>query len=350
MQTALFEPNPADAGDPDSVRAEMVREAKQVCELSPRPFEFGKQLVELEMKYDRSVTEILREVAKKGRKRSKLTSFMKLYRVYWDFLSDEMNQLKDPVALRLADSILLPGDKLTRHSPPITDARCKMPRRDALDSALNGSAESLAILFRNNCMQVRAFGNETDIESWFDGVQGDFAGKHNLRPLAEQVAFGKALGAVDRVFYGDALGVLVLVELKDSVNFQDVGQALGPRSELVEHSIGIGATEMKTARLYPASRKRPRNVGSGAKYIRYSSVEVWLVGQVFDASAYYAAKGQTLSFFKITADKQIEGPVRAAHMTLDEWCAFAYGRRTNETCRRPSDSGELDLTAGPIEL
>jgi hypothetical protein len=107
---------------------------------------------------------------------------------------------------------------------------------------------------------------------------------------------------------------------------------------------------MKRARLYPASRKRPRNIGSGAKYIPYSSVEVWLVGQVFDASAYYVAKGQTLSFFKITADKQIEGPVRAAHMTLDEWRAFAYGRRPNGTCGRPSGSGELDLMAGRIEL
>jgi hypothetical protein len=329
----------------------MVREAKQACAPSIPPFEVGRRLVELERKHHRSARPILRkEVNIKGRRWGKLNSFMKLYHAYRHFPADEMNRLEDAVAVQLADSIVS-GVKVIHGGRRIMDDECNMDRRAALNLALNSSAENLRILIRNQCTNVPAFRDERGIESWFERARGDFARKHNLRPLAPQVAFGKALGAVDHVFYGDALGVLVLVELKDSVHFQDVGQALGFRNELVENSQERTDSKMKTAVLYLASKNHPdRFSSSQAKHVDYCSVDVWLVGQVFDPSAYYAAKGQALSFFKITADKQIEGPVRAAHMTLDEWCAFAYGRRPNEPCGRQSRSGELDLTAGRIEL
>jgi len=119
------------------------------------------------------------------------------------------------------------------------------------------------------------------------------------------------------------LSVLILLELKDSVNYQDIGQVLGQRNGLLEKSKTATNSKERMARLYPEHKKVPGKFTESKEIkIKFYDVEVWLVGQVFDDSAYYAAKGQNIFLFKITNDMQIKGPVYAGNLTRTQFEEF----------------------------
>jgi len=185
----------------------------------------------------------------------------------------------------------------------VVDEVCRMPRREALDLALGEiSAESLQTRLQTGGKV--AFRNEREIDRWFLSNVNDFARDHYLTHIGSQLDVwpGRIIPSIDHVFLKPVEGrdVLVLVELKDSVNYGDIGQVLAQRNGLLEGSRVDGGGGVRIS-LYQRKMKKK------APYQRdVYEVEIWLVGQTFEQAVYFAAVNQPIHCFRITEDKRIE--------------------------------------------
>jgi len=311
--------------------SQLVKSIEEKASSNISAFELGGWLDSLDRQLSnsrihKSLTYLLdHEVRVKGRKTTMLKSFRRLYRVYRDFPPDVMSKLSDQIAHRLSQNILL--SRRVRPGSVISDDMCRMPRQRALDIALSEtSPESLQARLRGTTGQATAFKNEREIELWFKDYKEELARQFGIEFVVSKSAAGRALGDMDHIFQRKTVdsSTLILVELKDTVNFQDVGQALGQRNEVLEKSEATSKNNYRLARLYPKyTNDRGKYLESNSKTVAFSDIEVWIAGQVFEDSAYFAAKGQDILFFRITVDKQMMGPCHTKDVTWLQWNEFA---------------------------
>jgi hypothetical protein len=202
-----------------------------------------------------------------------------------------------------------------------------MPRKLALEIALSEtSPESLQARLRGITRQDTAFKNERGIERWFKDHKEELARQFGIEFVVSRAAAGRALGDIDHIFQKKTVdsSTLILFELKDTVNYQDVGQALGQRNEALERSIATPTNNQRLIKLYSKYTSDPsKYLESNSTTVAFSDIEVWIVGQIFEDSAYFAAKGQDILFYRITVDKQVTGPCRTKDMTMLQWSEFA---------------------------
>jgi len=294
----------------------MVERTRSIV-TSQSAFQIGKHLHELEEQLsalDVNISDIINRVGIKGKRRATLISFMRLYRIFRNFPEKEMNRLSDPLARELSKVY---GGYVLANNDLKEDGFYISPEQ-ALERALSGkvSGEALQKMISNRMSSVNAFANEREIEKWFDETGDRFFEAQRVTLLFKSAAAGPALGDIDYICQkADDPGVLVVLDLKDAVGYQDVGQSLGQRNELLEHR--------KNGEAYLFREYKNKRVKfSTPLAVTCHSVEAWLIGQTFHESAYYAAKGQELCLFRITSDEKIIGPCHAGSLTRPQWLEF----------------------------
>jgi hypothetical protein len=311
--------------------SQVVKRIEEVASSNIRAFELGCWLHAIDIQLpnatvNRSLRDLLdNEIGVKGRMTTKLKSFIRLYRIFQAYPPEVMNRLSDPIAHRLSQNILVGR---VRPNSVITDGMCRMPREKALKLALSAtSPEALAARLRADTGRVAAFRSEREIENWFKTSKEEFARQFGLKFVVSRAAAGRALGDIDHIFQRIDKGnlVLVLVELKDTVNFQDVGQVLGQRNEVIEHCEDMRSSRNRLAILYPKYRNDPGKYSKANSItIEFSDIEIWIVGQVFEDSSYLAAKGQDIHLLRIDVDRQIIGPCHAKDLRWEQWNDFVH--------------------------
>ncbi len=301
---------------------ELIKHTKEIVR-SSSPLQIGKYLYDLGEQLrnehnDTKISALIKLIGVRGSRRAILWDFIKIYGIYMDCPSDVLDRLS-AISHSHANVLArvyhgkLSSRKLQEQN------RFRMDRIQALDLALSRcSAKTLATTIEVGGRSTEySFANEREIEVWFRDNE-TFRQTQGIESIRFQVAAGRALGDID--FIGRRTVdpyTLVILELKDTADYDSIGQILAQRNELVERSEG------GIAYLYLKHKtKWDKYKESNRVPIPFQRVEVGIVAQSFAASAYYAAKDQDILLFRITGSKEITGPCYTKNMTKPQWLEF----------------------------
>lgn len=259
--------------------------------------------------------------------KARLKARKKFYWVYSKLGYDptKLKGIKPTHAAVLAE-MYRPGDTYVRARTTIKDTEFIYPHRKAVELVLSKtvSREALDRITKDRLDCVPPFANENEIERFFRKKEEEFRQGRGLEKHWNRAAAGPAVGDIDHAWTKtDDQGAhyIVLIELKDVVIYEDVGEVLGQQNELKEN-IKDGE-----AVLYPLYMNRPDKYScENTVHVPCDFVETWLIGQVFADSVYYAAKGQDISLFRLVDPIDINnmiGPLNAKNMTEEDWVRFA---------------------------
>ena len=279
---------------------------------SPRPFEIGEYLCQLESQWNKSTTGItFREFRKSiasypefhGKRWTKLTHYMRFYRIYQDYESQEELLAVEP---RYATTLYSLGNRQLGLRPD----ELREIRGIALKQTLTGkmNAEELKgwierkEWIRQGTAQVQRasfLGSENKIIEALFSHSEDLQKRLGLQLIDRQLFLGST-GDVDVVgLQGTAL---VMIEVEINARAEDIGQLLSFVGEMSLKRINGRCTMYRMGR--QAFNRRTNPI-----VIECTDVTGWLVAKVFTQGAFYAAYGQQITFWGIGADGNLLTPL-----------------------------------------
>jgi len=258
-------------------------------------FEIGMALDCLEARGDNGRVSFLKQANIRGLGKSRAFIFLRFYRLYKNQPLEQMQQVTDFQAFVLGTELLDHYRRLNKFYPSPFLLRERADR--ALSLALQGcNGQSLRAALRWNGIDIGYFRNERGIENWLE-KEGTFLEQQKIEILERQSLIGPVVGKVDLLAYRMP-NTVILLEIKDIATSDSIGQVLAQRMEFIEKTLPLFSNRWK------------RDI---------MQVESWLIGQAFEASAFYAARGQNISIFKVWQNKTISGPLNALDMDRETW-------------------------------
>jgi len=248
----------------------------------------------------------------RGRKK-RMRAFLKAFsRIYSAYPLDQVSAISDKYARALAQNYrgrvsgFMPLDPGQFNYPPDVALQIAIEERhtaEVLESILDGSQ-----------VPGTGFSSEDDLLSFL--MEDDFlvrklgCTEFYVEPSLEWTGSPDFVGVL-----GSELLVVEVEYMAASSN--DVGQLLGFLGELDARRTRDGY------RLTSESRRA--YISSGQPKIHRIQAEKssgWMIAESFNRSAYFSARGQTLSFCRVARNGNFAGPLKTQYATEEDWDKF----------------------------
>jgi len=295
---------------------------------APKPFEIGEYLVKLQNEWNTEVTgfgytdfckglEIYPEF--RATKWANLNYCRKFYRIYHDY---EPRSEILAVELNYAASLSFLVRRGVRKPYFQPNDLCK-DRKEALKRALahETTAEALKNWIVKSGTHMTSHGKEGDIAAVLFSRNKELKRELNLELI------GAGLNTAPFHPFGilDLVGLqgtsLIIIEVEVVAKAEDVGQLLGFVGEITMKQKNGNCT------MYKAGRQIANTTAKSVP-VECSSIIGWLVAEVFEKSAFYAAHGQRLIFWKVGSDYKLHTPLDMRMATELEFEEFQASRET----------------------